>query len=164
MPSRGGSGISPIWPWKGAARLSNRSVEEQIAYACLWDNTDCSDIKRDITAAQEELDRADVRAKAATREVTKARTAFTLAKKVGRDADLAKRKVSEEIEILRPKVEDAPADSGLVEAYREAIAVYIPAQTGANFDRMHKRGSKSFWHSLLVSEMRRTRPLRHSHR
>ena len=143
--------------------MSTRSVEEQIAYACLWNNTDCSEIKRDITAAQQELDRANDRVKTVTREVTEARNAFRLAKKVVKDADSEKRKVTEEIEILRPKVEDAPADSGLVEAYREAIAVYIPAQTGANFDRMHKRGSKSFWHSLLVSEMRRTRPLRHTH-
>ena len=114
-------------------------------------------------AAQQELDRANDRTKTMTSEVTDARTAFRLAKKVVKDADLEKRKVTDEIEILRPKVEDAPADSGLVEAYREAIAVYIPAQTGANFDRTHKRGSKSFWHSLMVSEMHRTRPLRHTH-
>jgi hypothetical protein len=143
--------------------LSNRSVEEQIAYACLWNNTDCSEIKRDIAAAQQELDRANDRTKTAMSEVTQARNAFRVAKKVVKDTDWEKRKVTEEIEILRPKVEDAPADSGLVEAYREAITVYNPAQTGANFDRTHKRGSKSFWHSLLVSEMHRTKPLRHTH-
>jgi hypothetical protein len=143
--------------------LSNRSVEEQIAYGCLWNNTDCSEIKRDITAAQQELDRANDRTQSVTREAAEARTAFRHAKKVVKDAGLEKQMVTDEIDILRPKVEDAPADSGLVEAYREAIAVYIPAQTGANFDRTHKRGSKSFWHSLLVSEMHRTRPLRHTH-
>jgi chromosome segregation ATPase len=112
--------------------LSTRSVEEQIAYAFLWNNTDCSEIKRDITAAQQELDRANDRAKNATKDVMEARNALRLAKKVVNDADSEKRKVTEEIEILRPKVEDAPADSGLVEAYREAIAVYTPAQTGTN--------------------------------
>jgi len=73
-----------------------------------------------------------------------ARNAHKLARQVVKDADLEKQKVTEEIEVLRPKVEEAPADSGLVEAYREAIAVYAPAQTGTNWTGSTREEGKAF--------------------
>lgn len=73
-----------------------------------------------------------------------ARQALRLARQVVKDVDLEKQSVTEEIEVVRPKVEDAPADSGLVEAYREAIAVSPPAQTGINWAGRTREETKAF--------------------
>jgi len=76
-----------------------------------------------IETAKQELDAMNERVGYVERETRSAKDSLRLARKVVRDAELEKTRVQDEAEALRPKVEDIPADSGLVEAYREAINV-----------------------------------------
>ena len=89
------------------------------------DKVNYSETKNDIAGAQQELERANERARAAERDVREARQALRLAKQVVTEANVEKDRVQDEIENLRPKLEDVPSDSGLLEAYREAIEVHL---------------------------------------
>jgi len=80
-------------------------------------------MNKQIETAKKEVNVAEERVKQAEGELRLARSSYRLAMNVVKEAEAEKLRVQDETEELRPKVEDVPAESGLVEAYKEAIEV-----------------------------------------
>lgn len=121
--SAGGSGISPVTPWRDGLRLTNRTVDDQIKCSFRLNGLISRDYEAEIAEQQKELDELDRQINQTTTEIRRMRADLRASQMMLKEADTARDKASLEAEAIRENLTIQEPDSGRIVAYEEVIEV-----------------------------------------
>lgn len=122
--SAGGSGTAPVGPWRQQSRLSNRSIDDQIAYVLCIIAIDDSEKTEEVERCDKEVRDADAELVAHRQRLRRLRDDYRATGVSKTQAETAKDRAIQEAEELREKLQNQQPDSGRIIAYEETIAVY----------------------------------------
>jgi len=122
--SAGGSGTAPVGPWKQQSRLTNRSIDDQIAYVLCITVAKGSEKSEEVDRLDRDVKDADAEILAHRQRLRRLRDDYRAVGVSKTQVETAKDRAIQDAEELRENLQTQQPDSGRIVAYEAAIAVF----------------------------------------